>query len=187
MLQHNRIFIMRHGESLANTKHLIVSDPAVGTVKYGLTAAGERQVRSAAAAFPGDADTVIYASDFLRARETAEILQQTWHTRELFFHAGLRERFFGIFEDKDDASYHTVWKQDEEGSDATETCVERPEAVAERMNALLLEIERSFSGRRIVLVSHGDCLQILQSVRKGVPPRQHRSIPHLQVAELREI
>ena len=187
MQQHNRIFIMRHGESLANIEQIIVSDPAVGTLHYGLTAAGEQQVRSAAAAFPGDTGTIIYASDFLRARETAAILQQAWHTEEVRFHAALRERFFGVFDGRPDVNYHSVWKQDEEDTDYNETGVEPPEAVAGRLNTLIREIDTTFTGRNIVLVSHGDCLQILQAVRSGLAPRQHRRLPHLEVAEIREL
>lgn len=37
----------------------------------------------------------------------------------------------------------------------------------------------------VILVAHGDVLQILQTAFEGVDPREHRSLPHLPNAELR--
>jgi broad specificity phosphatase PhoE len=39
----------------------------------------------------------------------------------------------------------------------------------------------------VVLVSHGDVLQILQTAFEGLDPSKHRSIPHLPTAELRQL
>ena len=40
----NKYLIMRHGESEANVAGLIVSDPAIGCERYGLTELGRQQV-----------------------------------------------------------------------------------------------------------------------------------------------
>ena len=45
--------------------------------------------------------------------------------------------------------------------------------------------ENVFDGRRILLVSHGDPLQILLTFFNDLPAGQHRDIPHLDVAEIR--
>mmetsp|Transcript_101209 Transcript_101209/g.326136 ORF Transcript_101209/g.326136 Transcript_101209/m.326136 type:complete len:81 (-) Transcript_101209:64-306(-) len=39
----------------------------------------------------------------------------------------------------------------------------------------------------VVLVSHGDALQLLQTAFQGSPAGVHRSLPHLNPAELREL
>merc|ERR1719414_343626 len=39
----------------------------------------------------------------------------------------------------------------------------------------------------VVLVSHGDALQLLQTAFQGVSPSEHRSLPHLHPGELREL
>ena len=39
----------------------------------------------------------------------------------------------------------------------------------------------------VVLVAHGDVLQILQTRFACVDPRTHRSLPHLETAPLRSL
>ncbi|MBS3054839.1 MAG: histidine phosphatase family protein [Candidatus Aenigmarchaeota archaeon] len=73
----NNYFGQRHGQSEANVLGIIISDPAVGIKNYGLSHLGRDQVyKSAKAARESDLlgpKTIIYTSDFLRARETADI------------------------------------------------------------------------------------------------------------------
>ena len=55
------------------------------------------------------------------------------------------------------------------------------------MRTLVAELEQRFSGRDILLVSHGDTLQILQAGFRGMSPARHRGLPHLDTAEIRRI
>ncbi|CAE7393144.1 gpmA [Symbiodinium natans] len=77
-LQH-RFFALRHGESKANVAKIIISDPKVGTKKYGLTTAGRAAVKRTGTQFAKTASqhVVIVSSDFTRARETAQVFAQT--------------------------------------------------------------------------------------------------------------
>ena len=43
------------------------------------------------------------------------------------------------------------------------------------------------SGKIFVLVSHGDALQITQTAFAGIPPAQHRSLEHMNPAQVREL
>lgn len=91
----NTYYAMRHGRSLANDEGLIVSYPEHGVPGYGLTDDGKRQV---AAAITGalrdgvlDQTTVIAASDFARARESAEIAASLLGTQDIILTPKLRE------------------------------------------------------------------------------------------------
>eukprot|EP00929_Paragymnodinium_shiwhaense_P038055 TRINITY_DN20179_c0_g1_i4.p1 TRINITY_DN20179_c0_g1~~TRINITY_DN20179_c0_g1_i4.p1 ORF type:complete len:161 (+),score=44.63 TRINITY_DN20179_c0_g1_i4:52-534(+) len=72
-----RYFALRHGESEANVAGIIISDPKVGTKRYGLTKKGIAAVRVSAAAFAKKVTAQrpfaveIIASDFKRTMETA--------------------------------------------------------------------------------------------------------------------
>jgi broad specificity phosphatase PhoE len=60
--------------------------------------------------------------------------------------------------------------------------------VAHRVSAMIVDLEAQHSQRlNVILVSHGDTLQILQSCFAGVSPAQHRSLPHLHNCEVREL
>lgn len=179
---------MRHGESTANIEGIIVSDPSIGTVKYGLSPLGRQQVEKAAESFEGELNKiVICASDFQRTRETSEILKTKWNRPEIIFTPKLRERFFGIYEGEQNGNYEKIWKMDINGEDLSAHSIESPEHVAERVEDFISELEERFDGKTIFLISHGDCLQILQAVKLDLPPRKHRSVPHLNLTEIREV
>jgi len=91
----NRYYVLRHGQSLANVAKIISSDPKISTLQHGLSELGKEQVRASARMFCTDLKlegenkrpegeeercdplrVVIVSSDFLRARETAQILAE---------------------------------------------------------------------------------------------------------------
>lgn len=185
----NRYFIMRHGKSLANQVELIVSSPENGVNSYGLHDQGREQVIKSVEATPAIAEvSLILSSDFQRARESAEITHELLSCREdIVFHKLLRERFFGEFELTSSENYQTVW--DEDGLDASHTKfgVESVEAVMDRATHLITTLEGYFTKQRFLLVSHGDTLQILQTAFNKLPGSEHRSVPHLNTAEIREL
>jgi broad specificity phosphatase PhoE len=59
--------------------------------------------------------------------------------------------------------------------------------VLDRVTALVADLERRYSGRDILLVSHGDTLQILQAGFLRLDPSLHRRLPPLGTAEIREL
>ena len=109
----NRYFGLRHGESLANVAGLVVIDPAIGTVDYGLTDNGRDQVMAAVRDFAElDATTLIHCSDFLRARETAELAATILECAAPMSDSRLRERFFGQWDMSTNTGYEEVWDMD---------------------------------------------------------------------------
>ena len=57
----------------------------------------------------------------------------------------------------------------------------------DRTTALIADLERRYSGRDILLVSHGDTLQIMQAGFLRMDPSAHRRLPHLDTAEIRQL
>jgi probable phosphoglycerate mutase len=185
----NRYYAMRHGQSLANAAGIVVSSPENGIGGYGLSSLGRRQVAESIQNQDFlDSDTRIVSSDFLRARETAEIARGLLQAdRPVQFDNRLRERFFGIHEGGDDSIYPGVWKLDRENPDHEQGNVESTSAVQRRVAGLIHELEQTGSGQVYLLVAHGDPLQILQTAFAGVSPRVHREQPHLDTANIREL
>ena len=184
----NCYFAMRHGQSDANHKSIIVSDPKLGINSYGLTQAGREQVRSALEQRPPmlDEQLKIISSDFLRARQTADILATGLAvTERVRYSEKLRERFFGRLDGQPDSRYREVWKHDSVDATHSEFGVEPVTEVMRRTLSLLSELEASFQDAMILLVSHGDVLQILQTAFDQMEPTQHRQLTPLQVAQIR--
>ena len=184
----NRFRVMRHGQSKANEAGVIVSTiESDRRGDYGLSEPGVRQARAAAAACGLPPDTVICSSDFSRARETAQIVRACLGAAEVNLTEALRERCFGDLEGTPVANYARVWAGDGSAGDHGGDGVEPAAAVLDRATALVADLERRYSGRDILLVSHGDTLQILQAGFLRMAPSMHRRLPHLGTAEIREL
>ena len=97
----------------------------------------------------------------------------------------LRERFFGEFELGPDTQYDTVWQQDVNDSSHTTFGAEAVDSVRARSWGLVCELEKAHEDATIVLVAHGDTLQILQTAFCGVDARVHRSLKGISPAEWR--
>ena len=148
-------------------------------------AASRRSQRHRAAACPRN--TVIYSSDFCRARQTAEIVRAQLGAPEIVIAEGLRERRFGHWEGSATGNYAHVWAADKTDPVHADGNVEPAAGVLDRATALIAQLERHHCGRDILLVSHGDTLQILQAGFSGVDPSKHRLLPHLAMAEIRPL
>ncbi len=192
----NVYYALRHGRSVANERGIVVSEPEHALAGYGLSDGGRREVaeklapgRVRAAGLDDPARVVCVSSDFLRARETAELFCALNGFGAPALDARLRERRFGPGLEFAPAapSYDRVWALDGRGGPPAAWGCETTEAVLARLLDLVRDLERRHEGRSIVLVSHGDPLQILAAALAGLPSGAHRSIPHLATAELRRL
>jgi len=59
--------------------------------------------------------------------------------------------------------------------------------VMARVTTMVCEYEEKNSGVTILLISHGDALQILQTAFSQQDASEHRRQQHLETAEIREI
>lgn len=177
---------MRHGQSKANVRNVIVSRiDNDNPVAYGITDLGREQAVTAARGSALSGDTVIRSSDFARAAQTARIVAAALGATDVALTAALRERGFGDWEGMGCENYATVWAADKTSPDHADGHVEPVSAVLARATALITELEQRYSGRDILLVSHGDTLQILQTGFSRMNPGQHRELPHFEPAEIR--
>ena len=184
----NIYYAFRHGQSQANVDGIIISDPAVGTVEFGLTAEGRRQVEeSLNGTDEFDAQTLIFASDFRRARETAEIIRGRLGAAPVVFDERLRERFFGGWEGQAHENYSRAWEKDAYDPDQVFNGAESTNAVRERMWAVVQALENKYRGRKIILVSHGDPLMLLETMFRDMCPTRHRTLPYFSTAEWRKL
>lgn len=192
----NDYLLMRHGHSLANEAGLIISDPAVGVPGYGLSEQGHAQLRQVLAAWHWPVPDLILHSDFLRTSETAQHVAEHF-SLPMTADSGLRERNFGAYEGKSDRHYHEVWALDEmELAGMPDPAarqllpvnrVETVESVAQRLLQVIERLEGLNEGAVILLVSHGDPLQILLTALAHEPLSRHRQQEPLLPAGIRAL
>lgn len=210
------LWVLRHGESTANVEGIIVSAPGPRALtEVGLTERGRAQARDAGrrardAGF--GPSTVVVTSDFARARETAELFAAALGAEVPRVDVRLRERSFGTADGGPSSAYDEVWAAD--AARVTPPFDAEPVmSVAQRVSAVLQENHAALDERGmreehstalgervtardvhgseldapIVLVAHGDVLQIALALGAGMDPHDHRRVPHLGNAELRPV
>jgi probable phosphoglycerate mutase len=104
------LYFVRHGESEANTRHIISNRES----PFHLTAKGRQQAEALAAKIRDIPFSAIFSSPVLRARETAEILSAALGIPCQVTEA-LREYDCGILEEKSDEEswgYHNQYYED---------------------------------------------------------------------------
>lgn len=179
----NRYLLMRHGHSQANASGLIISTPARGLTNFGLSPRGHAQLDALVNDWRWPFPTRIVHSDFLRTTETAARVAERF---ALALHAEprLRERRFGELEGQADSRYNDVWTLDAEDPVHRHYGVEPVAAVAMRMREAIADLEASCSDETILLVSHGDPLQILLTALEGQALSRHRERQPLAPASI---
>ena len=118
---------------------------------------------------------------------TAEIFAARIGCGPVVLDPRLRERFFGELDGGKDDQYDNVWQKDRDSADHVEFGCESVNSVIARASELVTELDAEGGGGKVViLVAHGDVIQITQTAFKGMRGEEHRSLPHLDTAGYRK-
>ena len=165
-MQATRIIAIRHGETAWNVDARIQ-----GHLDIGLNERGRWQANRVAQALSGESINAIYASDLLRAWDTARAIADATGGA-LQAHTGLRERHFGEMQGKTFAEVEVShpeqalrWRKRDpdwapEGGESLVT-------VSERINRAAFELGERHMGEQIVLVAHGGIMDALYRAATG--------------------
>ncbi|KAG6763235.1 hypothetical protein POTOM_033775 [Populus tomentosa] len=178
MFLRNKYWVLRHGKSIPNEKGLIVSSMENGIKEeYQLADEGVGQAQLAGELFlkelkerniPLESVRICY-SPFARTSHTAKVvasvLNLPFEGPQCKMMGDLRERYFGpSFELFSHDKYAEIWALDEKDPFTRPEGGESVNDVATRLASALAIIESEFQGCAVLIVSHGDPLQILQTV-----------------------
>jgi len=183
----NIYFGMRHGFSEGNAAGIIASSPERALNAIGLTELGRKQVLESLHTFRPSQVPIVYSSDYLRTKQTAELAAQTLQTAPVIYTAALRERDFGALDGRPVSEYPRVWNLESDTADLTKLGVESAVSVLNRVSSVILEIEQIHTGQIVLLISHGDPLQILLTRFQQKQPWEHRRLKSFQTGEIRKL
>ncbi len=148
---------MRHGEAEQNVEDIISAYPEPGV--YHLTEKGKEGARAAAEALKAKGVDLIFSSDLLRTRETAEIVAEATGV-PVVTDPRLREFNVGIWNGKSEKDFDKSrpaagwWKIAPEGGETWT-------GIRSRMVEIVNELTAKHPGKSIVIVSHGDPLWLV--------------------------
>src|SRR5258708_98929 len=157
-LEKNTFYFVRHAESEKNVLNVISN--SIEKDRFGLSKEGLSQAENLARQIKELGIDLIFTSDFLRTRHTAEILAKKIGL-EIKTDERLREYNVGEFEGKSEkewqnefANKHDLWTEAPKGG---ETWAE----VQKRMVDFVNEVNQKYEGKKILVVGHGDPLLVL--------------------------
>jgi probable phosphoglycerate mutase len=161
-----RIIAIRHGETAWN-----VDSRIQGHLDIPLNDVGRAQAARAAAALADESVQAIYASDLLRAYETAQAIAQTL-ALPVQIDKGLREREFGVFQGRTFAEIEAEapelamrWRKRE--PDFSPEGGESLNVFRDRIVQTASALASAHLGQQIVLVAHGGVMDVLYRAATG--------------------
>ncbi|HYC79673.1 MAG TPA: class I tRNA ligase family protein [Candidatus Binatia bacterium] len=157
-LNKNHFLFARHGESESVVQGIHVNWPEPTPIH--LTELGKQQAQAMAEKIKaaGGVD-LIFASDLTRTKETAEIVSKVVGV-EVVFEERLREYNLGVLNGHKLEEFHSqfpVHKRWQEAPEGGETYMQ----LQNRMLDFVSELNAKYNGKRIMIVTHGDVIWLL--------------------------
>ncbi len=156
-----KLYFIRHGESEANTQHVISNYGS----HFGLTERGRQQVHVLAERLKDLPITTMYSSPVLRAMDTADILYQSLDLPYRVTEA-LREYNCGILEGKSDEASWGLHRQYYEAWTLRHDYLSKPEGgenfvdIQKRFLPFIESLKRD-DDEHILLVGHGGLFHLM--------------------------
>jgi broad specificity phosphatase PhoE len=163
MKLNNTYYLLRHGEAVSNIRQVVSSWPE--KFKNPLTRHGKEMILVSAEILKDKHIDVIFASDLLRTKQTAQIVGKELNIMPKF-DTRLREVGFGAINSRplEELFYLGFEKQRLKHSQKRS---ESYESVLKRVYGFLKDIDKKYQGKTILIVSHQCPLWILENKVKG--------------------
>ena len=182
----NRYFLLRHGEARSNRDKILSCWPEKEKIK--LTAKGEKQAKKAAEILKKKNIQLIFASDLARTKETAEIVSEKIKI-PVNLDERLREYNVGVFNGEPMDKFSDFIGEPINKFSRTPENGENLNDIRKRMMSFVLEIEKKYKNKNILIVGHGDPLWVLEGAVQGLNENEIMKIAdrYIKVGEPREI
>jgi len=183
----NKYLIMRHGQTEPNVLKVCSNN------HYPLTEEGRKQVEVSAEKLVGEKIDLIVASDYIRTKETAEIVAEKIgiDSANVIFDERLREINVGEFDKKPIVDYTAFF------SDELDRMSKRPEGgenladVKTRTGEFIYDLDKKYQNKKILLVAHSDSLWMLWAAANGLNDKEvvskNDEFVELETAETRPL
>ena len=159
------LYVVRHGETWANAEQRYL-----GALDPSLTERGREQAEALAANMPPELDALV-VSPRLRAMETARILNERL-VLPMQITDSFRERDVGVFEGLTQADakarYPQLWSRNITRQwELAPTGGESIGDVVERVRGGLMNLQSSYSSKRILIVAHGFVAKTIRALARS--------------------
>lgn len=190
----NKYFILRHGETTQQTKKLKKKEiiyynwPSLSS--FPLTKKGKKAIESVAKKLKNKKIDLIYSSDSLRTRQTAEIVAKELGLK-VNFDPRLRDINLGTYQGREKGEFYKDLPLSLKRFSKKVPKGESWSDVKRRVVGAIKDIDKKHKGKTILIVSHGDPLWLLEGAIKGLTNQellnQIFKKKFIKMGELREL
>ncbi|MBZ9577459.1 histidine phosphatase family protein [Patescibacteria group bacterium] len=162
----NKYILLRHGETIYQTKKDDLLYPWPDFIT-SLTKTGKKQAETAAKKLKSKKIDLIYSSDFLRARRTAEIVAKELGLK-VKVDKRLRDINWGVYQDRPVKDYLQFFSSIKQRFSKRPPKGENWRDVKKRMMDFIKDIDKRHRNKKILIVSHGDPSWLLIGTMRGL-------------------
>ncbi|OHA07816.1 MAG: hypothetical protein A2934_02915 [Candidatus Sungbacteria bacterium RIFCSPLOWO2_01_FULL_47_10] len=161
----NEYVMLRHGQASHNLTGEV--GPVLPRFASSLTLAGKTQIERASRILAKERIDLIFSSDLERAKETAEIVRSVIK-KPVSYHAELRDYNIGDYHGMKVEEFHKIFQSTLEKFDRIVPGGESWSDVRKRMAQFVFGLEKKYEGKKILIISHGDPLWLLNASFEGI-------------------
>jgi isoleucyl-tRNA synthetase len=185
----NNYYILRHGENTHQVKFKDKIYPASQNAPIHLTSKGRNQIKALLPRLRKAGIDVIYSSDFIRTKETSDIVAQDLDIK-VKLDKRLRDMSLGVYHGHSKKEFYEDFPL-EERFDKKPKNGESWLGCKKRVLSFIKATDKKHKDKNILLVGHGDPLWLLEGAMKGLSRKELanelRKGKFIKVGELREI
>ena len=169
MKLNNIYFLLRHGQARSNKERFVSSWPE--RIYNPLTPKGIKQIKDLIPIFKKEKIDLIFSSDLLRTKQSAEMIAKQLK-RKVNFDKRLREIKLGKFNGGLENDWNKFFKTPKEKFTKRPRNGENYRDIRKRAFKFLEEINKKYRNKRILIISHGAILFVLEAIIKGFNEKQ---------------
>lgn len=159
----NDYYILRHGKTAYQKDKTDLTYPRNPTDSVPLADEGREQIRKRSQEIKRLGISKIYASDFLRTKQTAKIVKkEIGFSGDIIFNKKLRDLDLGVWHDRKKEDFYNKFPIDKEFFNNNPKNGESWETVEKRMIDALEDIDKNNEQATVLIISHGDPLWLLE-------------------------
>lgn len=169
MKLNNTYFLLRHGQARSNKYNFVSCWPE--KVYNPLTRKGIKKIKEVALILKKEKIDLIFASDLLRVKQTAEIIAKKSGLK-IVFDKNLREIKFGKFSGGAGKKWEDFFETIRNKKSGKSYGMENYKDVRKRTKIFIEKINKKYKNKKILIVFHGATVFSLEAIMKNLSEKQ---------------
>jgi len=167
MKLNNKYFLLRHGQTIYQKEDRKVNYNADSPFKLEITDEGKEMIKKSAEKLKDEKIDLIFASPFLRAKQSAEIAAEILNIKEINYDERLVDINLGEFSGQSKNKYVEFYTGKDKSLEKNVKGGESWGDVLVRVKSFLQDIGNKYQGKNILVISHADPIWLMAGVLKG--------------------